>query len=104
MVPSRPKRSGPQGFGRYAHLLVSLGHPTRLGILELLSKEPLHVNRIQSELRVERTHLSHHLRCLRKGGLITARHEGKTIRYQLAPAILYALQSQRIQADCCELR
>lgn len=92
------------GYGRYANLLVTLGHPTRLNILEVLSKGSLHVNRILSEVRVERTLLSHHLRCLVKSGLLHARREGKTILYQLTPAIAQALESQHIESDCCAVR
>jgi DNA-binding transcriptional ArsR family regulator len=99
-----PKHTMPPGYGRYANLLVTLGHPTRLNILEVLSKGSLHVNRILAEVKVERTLLSHHLRCLMKAGLIHSRREGKTIRYQLTPAIVQARESHQIESDCCEVR
>jgi ArsR family transcriptional regulator len=103
MAISIPRGPGPKGFGRYANLLTTLGHPTRLCVLEVLSRGPLHVNRIHSEVSVERTLLSHHLRTLCKTGLVTARREGKSVLYQLAPSIDRPLKTHCIESICCKV-
>lgn len=104
MASTRLRKPASQGLGRYAVLLMTLGHPTRLGVLEALSRSPLHIEQILAEVGVERTLLSHHLRTLRKMGLVCSRREGKTFRYQLAPSVQQALQHHRIESDCCEIR
>ena len=70
-------------------LLKCIADATRFQILMTLEDGERCVCEIIEELREEQSLISHHLRALRKCGLIRRRREGKKIMYRLAdPSIL----------------
>ena len=86
-----------------ADILRALGDPTRLGVLQALLERPCHVNDPMEKLDVEQSLLSHHLKVLREAGLVHATRDGKAVRYEVAPAIAGARQSQCIDLQCCQV-
>ena len=74
-----------------ANALKALGHPTRLAIIEILSRGEQCVCRIMDELELEQAIVSKHLRILRDAGLVVARKEGLNIYYSLACACIIRL-------------
>ncbi|MCK4577516.1 MAG: winged helix-turn-helix transcriptional regulator [Candidatus Marinimicrobia bacterium] len=68
-----------------AHSFGLLGDPTRLKILlSLAHAKELCVCDMADILEMETSAISHQLRKLRDGGLVTNQREGSTIYYQLA--------------------
>lgn len=66
-----------------ATLFKVLGDPTRLNILNVLSREPLCVCDLSSLLEMSQTAVSHQLKVLRHNRLVTFRKEGKMAVYSL---------------------
>jgi DNA-binding transcriptional ArsR family regulator len=68
-----------------AHVLL---HPIRFRIVELLIKEPLHINAISKAMGEERRLVSYHLMSLEEAGFVDSKYEiseapkskGKAIR------------------------
>jgi DNA-binding transcriptional ArsR family regulator len=85
-----------------AQKLKVLSDPTRLTVLELLLEGPLHVGEIGERLGIEQSLLSHHLKVLRKAGMVDAKRDGKAVLYSLAPD-LSPSGGAGINLGCCEL-
>ena len=69
---------------KIAHILKSVAHLVRLGIIHLLeSSSDLSVTEICEYLGTEQSLTSHHLQQLKLKGLIAARREGRNIYYFL---------------------
>lgn len=66
-----------------AELFKALGHPTRLGILELLRGGELTVSELQARLAVEATSVSQQLAVLRARHLVTGRKVGTSVHYRV---------------------
>ncbi|MEX2528839.1 MAG: metalloregulator ArsR/SmtB family transcription factor [Gemmatimonadota bacterium] len=73
-------------------MLYAMAEPTRLGILRQLVRGECCVCALGGELEVEQSLLSHHLRTLRKSGLVQARREGRWAYYSLNPHALITLR------------
>jgi ArsR family transcriptional regulator len=86
-----------------ADILRALGDATRLGVLQALLERPSHVNDLMEKLGVEQSLLSHHLKVLREAGLVRATRDGKSVRYEVAPAIAGAKERQCIDLQCCQV-
>lgn len=67
-----------------AELFRTLGHPTRIRILELLLDGPTAVRDLLAELEVEQSNLSQQLAVLRRAGLVTSSRDGARVLYTLA--------------------
>ncbi|CAN5653991.1 hypothetical protein BH10ACT10_BH10ACT10_05080 [soil metagenome] len=67
-----------------AELFKTLGHPTRIRVLELLQAGPRPVHALLEEIGVEASNLSQQLGVLRRAGLIRSSREGATVLYTLA--------------------
>lgn len=67
-----------------AELFRTLGHPTRIRVLELLQGGPLPVRDLLSDLDIEPSNLSQQLAVLRRTGLVTSAREGSTVLYTLS--------------------
>ena len=75
-------------FEVYAKLIKAIGDANRIKILNFLSKEAKSVMQIKRELKLSQPLISHHLKYLKYGGLITDRKEGVYVYYSLiSPAI-----------------
>jgi DNA-binding transcriptional ArsR family regulator len=64
-----------------ADLLRSLGHPSRLAILEYLKDREASVGEMVSKLGIEQSSLSKHLSILKNAGILTSRQEKVTVYY-----------------------
>lgn len=71
-------------FTEFAAVGKTLGNPTRLEMLDLLSQGARGVDEIASATQVGVSTCSAHLQSLREAGLITARRAGKRTIYSLA--------------------
>ncbi len=63
----------------------AIGHPVRMRILEILSRQsdPLCVCHIESRFTLSQPTISHHLRLLRKAGLVNSERRGTWIYYSV---------------------
>jgi DNA-binding transcriptional ArsR family regulator len=66
-----------------AEFFKTLGHPTRIRVLEMLSEHERSVAEMLAEINVEASNLSQQLAVLRRSGLVTARREASTVYYSL---------------------
>jgi ArsR family transcriptional regulator, lead/cadmium/zinc/bismuth-responsive transcriptional repressor len=74
-----------------------LGDPTRLRILDLLSRGELCVGDLASQLRVTESAVSHQLRLLRSARIVRARREGRMIIYSLDDTHVLTLFEQGLR-------
>ncbi len=76
-----------------AAILKSLAHPTRVLMLDALSRGDRCVNDLRNLAAVSQPTITHHLEKLKKAGLVTERRAGKRVIHHLAcPCILEALE------------
>jgi DNA-binding transcriptional ArsR family regulator len=69
---------------KIAFILKSIAHPTRLAIIDLLSKnKQLPVNEICKALNLEQSVVSHHLINMKIKGLLKATKSGNSVIYSL---------------------
>jgi len=73
---------------RCSKFLKALADPERLRIVECLQGGPLNVGEISARLKAPLANVSHHLKQLRIGGLVTGRKQGKQVIYTLAKEVL----------------
>ncbi len=72
-----------------AEYFKALAHPTRLKILDLLTKgeycvcEEICVCDLLKELQLEQSNVSQHLAVLRKQGIVTSRKQGMKVLYSI---------------------
>lgn len=77
------------------NVLRALSHPLRLKIIDYIDKnKSVNVNRIYSELNLEQSITSQHLRILRMVNLVLTHREGKQVFY----TVNYAYTRQVVQA------
>ena len=74
----------PDGFQTTAAIFQQLGDPSRLRILWLLCHSEECVCNIAAAVGMSDPAVSHHLRILKKGGIIESRRDGKEVYYTLA--------------------
>ncbi|MEO5709807.1 MAG: metalloregulator ArsR/SmtB family transcription factor [Nocardioidaceae bacterium] len=67
-----------------AELFKTLGHPTRIRVLELLQPGARPVHELLDEIGVEASNLSQQLGVLRRAGLVRSSRDGATVLYTLA--------------------
>jgi ArsR family transcriptional regulator len=67
-----------------ADLFRTLGHPTRVRVLELLQDGPRPVRDLLAEIDVEASNLSQQLAVLRRSGIVTSTRQGGTVVYSLS--------------------
>jgi ArsR family transcriptional regulator len=92
---------------RCAGLLKALADPERLRIVQCLRACPKNVGELAEELRTQIANVSHHLRVLRRAGLLKHRKQGKYVIYSLHPDV-FRLRDRSNTADtvdlgCCRL-
>ena len=75
-----------------AAILKALAHPTRVLMLDALSRGDRCVNDLRILAAVSQPTISHHLEKLKKAGIVTERRQGRKIVHHLAcPCILAAV-------------
>jgi len=94
---------------RIAELAKALGHPARVQIVELLSRQcECRGADVFSELPLAQSTVSEHLRVLREAGIVSASPEGTSTVYCLDPVALRelgeAMASFVLSANCCAER
>ncbi len=82
--------SAPQ-YESLAELFKSLGHPTRIWILQLLRGGEKCVCEIVPELEMEQSNVSRHLAVLKKEGILESRKEGLKAIYYIKDSRIYHL-------------
>lgn len=86
-----------------ARFFGSLAEASRLAILEALRGGPRTVGEVALAAGLTASTASRHLACLRDGGLVTACHEWRTVRYALADGVAAFLdETDRFIADVAE--
>jgi DNA-binding transcriptional ArsR family regulator len=71
-----------------AGIFQALGHPTRVGVMEVLRNGEMSVGQLCEKLGIEQSNASQHLAVLRNKHLVETRKEGNQIFYRLRDARL----------------
>ena len=90
-------------YESYALFFDTLGHPTRLRIINVLRQKPANVTEIIKLTGVEQTCVSHCLKKLERCGFVTVKRQGKFRVYELNHATiepLMALVDKHTQIYC----
>jgi DNA-binding transcriptional ArsR family regulator len=66
-----------------AEIFQAMGHPTRVAILEFLSRGEMTVGKICEKVEIEQANASQHLAILRNKQLVETRKDGNQIYYRL---------------------
>lgn len=75
---------GQEDLEKAAFILKSIAHPSRLAIINILSKQPWQaVFEISNKLDMEQSLTSHHLNTMKTKGVLESKREGKSIKYKL---------------------
>ncbi|RRR42485.1 ArsR family transcriptional regulator [Mycolicibacter terrae] len=74
-----------------AEFFKTLGHPTRIRVLELLAERDRTVGELLPEIGVEASNLSQQLAVLRRAGVVMATKEGNTVVYSIASPVITEL-------------
>ena len=73
-----------QEMEKAAFILKSIAHPSRLAIIDILSKQPWQaVSEISDKLEMEQSLTSHHLNIMKMKGVLESKRDGKSIKYKL---------------------
>ena len=73
---------GPQADQELAKLAKAIGHPARVRILRMLSRQEARIcSQIVGELPLAQSTISEHLRILKHAGLIRSNRDGQRIGY-----------------------
>src|SRR5665811_78501 len=96
-MSSNPKQAL---FAEFASVARALAHPHRLELLEHLAQGERNVETLAGRADLSVANASQHLQQLKKGGLITARRDGKFVLYRLTDeSVLTLLASLRRVAE-----
>lgn len=88
---------------RTAKILKELGHPVRLSILEILLKEGkkgLAVGKLQEQLNIPNSTLSHHISCMKNADILIQSREGRTLYCSVNYSEIHSVTNFFIE-DCC---
>jgi ArsR family transcriptional regulator len=73
-----------QDLEKAAFILKSIAHPSRLAIIDILSKQEwAAVSDLSYKLELEQSLTSHHLNMMKTKGVLESKREGKSIKYKL---------------------
>lgn len=91
-------------FDRAAELFHSLGDPSRICIFWILCHREECVVNLSALMGMTSPAISHHLRCLKAMGLITAQRMGKEVHYRAADTeasrLLHLMAEQVMEVSC----
>jgi DNA-binding transcriptional ArsR family regulator len=93
----KSKTGSPQPIHRIkADFFRTLGHPTRVRVLELLRDGELTVGELQAKLEIDSSGASQHLATMRRQGLLESRREGTSVYYRVRdPRTFQLLETAR---------
>jgi ArsR family transcriptional regulator len=76
------KTFSPEKIEAAAFILKTIGHPTRIAIIDLLNREnELTVNDICEKLNTDQSLTSHHLSNMKLKGILGRRRSGRNVYY-----------------------
>ncbi len=79
-----------------AEFFRTLGHPSRVRVLELLKDGEMTVGDLQAELGIDSSGTSQHLGAMRRQGILEARKAGTSVYYSVRdPRVFQMLESAR---------
>jgi ArsR family transcriptional regulator len=88
-----------------ARYLKALADPERLRIVGCLRAGPKNVSELAQSLRDELANVSHHLKVLRRAGLVQAHKNGKFVVYALHPSVFRRDRTgDCLDLGCCRLQ
>jgi ArsR family transcriptional regulator len=71
------------GSSRWAEILKTIGHPVRIGIMEVLLGGDRNVSAIWGALGLAQSTVSQHLSVLRTKGIVQGERRGSQVRYSI---------------------
>ena len=74
-----------------AELFKSMGHPTRLRILELLRTGEMTVSELQQNLEIDASSVSQQLSLMRTRQLVNARKQGTNVYYKVRDPLIFEM-------------
>jgi DNA-binding transcriptional ArsR family regulator len=83
VLPLNKSKPTPDKFIQHAGIMKALAHPTRLFIVDELSKGDLCVCELTDMIGADISTVSKHLAVLKKAGLLKDRKEGSKVFYSL---------------------
>ncbi len=81
---SSRQRMEEEVYERQVGICKAFANPTRLRILDMVSKHDYPAGDLQSQLAISKANLSQHLAILKAAGVITTHRDGKRIHCRLA--------------------
>jgi DNA-binding transcriptional ArsR family regulator len=90
IATSRGRRAGERAVA-LEQLFHALADPTRLGMVERLSRGPASVKELAEPLAMALPSVMKHLRVMERGGLVRSKKTGRVRVYQLRPPALSAI-------------
>lgn len=90
---------------RCAELLKALADPDRLKLIQALRERSQSVSDLAALLDNDIGNISHHLKILRKQGIVTSQRLGKSRIYSLTESVFVGRKghSDRLELGCCSL-
>jgi ArsR family transcriptional regulator len=86
-----------------AKKLRVIADDTRFSVLRLLMDNPWRVGDLAERLKVEQSLMSHHLKVLKKAGLVTANRTGRSVNYSMPEEVGPGPDGRSINLGCCTL-
>ncbi len=97
----------PSDSDQCAKYLKVVADSDRLTIIQCLQRGPKNVSAIAAELKKDLANVSHHLKILRRNGLVTTKKEGKYVRYALDENYFSRPEGEKtgccLDLGCCQL-
>jgi ArsR family transcriptional regulator len=101
MKTTLKKKISKDKLEKAAYILKTIGHPTRLAIIELLAtNKEMSVGEIYEDLDIEQSVVSHHLLNMKLKGLLSSKKEGTNIYYSLKEKNLVEIISCVEKCNC----
>jgi DNA-binding transcriptional ArsR family regulator len=93
------------GSSRCAELLKALADAERLRLVQALRERPRNVSDLARALGSEIGNVSHHLKVLRRMGIVCNRRQGKAVIYSLSKDVFapQSAGSDLLDLGCCRL-
>jgi ArsR family transcriptional regulator len=88
-------RMGESAADNWAKIFKALGNPVRVQILDILSRHggQVCVCDLESQFNLSQPTISHHMKVLRKAGLLTTEQRGQWIFYRVQDSMVQKLTS-----------
>jgi DNA-binding transcriptional ArsR family regulator len=86
-----------------ARKLRVIADDTRFAVLRLLMDNPWRVGDLAERLNVEQSLMSHHLKVLKKAGLVEATRTGRSVHYSMPTGVGPGSENRSLNLGCCTL-